>query len=346
MKTSTKKIFLLAAIGLASTLQLVSGQSAVYYYSQPMLPLHQKIPAFPVSVQEAYKLVQIKEVGEGKQTLEPNASFLAAREQLRQLQAKIQQSASMLAQAPATGPSSSQLELAKKMEDPAFQEKLAAMSDDEKLAFAMQLQQSMSESTAQPPVGPVDDAVSLALEQLAEVSYQLFNNESLIDSNVKPPFSHRIPELMQALQAHQAEIGDWERQEINKLPLRKGDITMEGSPGKEPQKVKDIKLAAVNKKIAHFNQQLRRLSVEWNEEMAFLKQQLLAADEAFASINYYEELEDRQMQTTFMGYQVNILRRLMEQYGSLESIVLPAATLEFEKNRLENAPLLEFEGQF
>ncbi|WP_224995750.1 hypothetical protein [Cesiribacter sp. SM1] len=143
-------------------------------YSKPVSPLLKELPALPTSAAEAYKMAKVVALDQDQQKMAPTESFTALKAKSQRIIEELQASTVVLS-ANVGATSNEQEALMKQMQDPEFQKKLEAMSEEEKMAFAMKAQQIMAQSAMQNNTlnGAEDEEVTAVLETMGEISFQL-----------------------------------------------------------------------------------------------------------------------------------------------------------------------------
>jgi hypothetical protein len=310
------------------------------YYNEPILPLFAKVQAPPQSVAEAFKMGVYKPESTNKPFSAP-ATLTDLQLKMEKIQQGIQVNSAMANSAATSAftPSEAQMQLAKQMQDPAFQKKIEAMSQEEKMAFAMKMQQSLSAGST--PMQPEDEDVSESMNTIAEIVTDL-NTKYLLSNN---GIGAKLGNFSAACGDNSRKWSDWELAEVKKLPLRPPQNNSEGSPGKDPQKIKNIKLASIDKQIEFMNQQFKVFTTEWNQFVKELKPEIVKADAEFSKINYFSRVHNNAFKAALLGHQGSLVNHVQQMAGVIENIIIEAGKLYIYRMEVEKAPLSTYEGE-
>lgn len=323
----------LFAAGFLLMCSIAKAQTPVFY-SEPIIPYFSKVPAPPASVGEAFKMGVYDA---STYTFTSPAYLTEFRTKLSTIQEDIQVSSAMLSMnvGPATD---TQMKLAAQMQDPAFKQKLEAMSQQEKMEFAMKMQQEMA--AASTPVQVEDEDVAEVINEIAEITTNLNMKHGLM--NFENSINGKYGAYSGKIQEYRLKMQEWEMAEVKKLPNLPQKMGF--SAGKDPQKVKNIKLASVNKQIEFMDQQLKAFNGEWNKYLQALRPELAKADQRFAKIGYYKRVRNNAFKNTLMAHQGTLISYVQTMAEITDLIVKEAGDLQALKLKVENAPLTEYEG--
>ena len=239
----------------------------------------------------------------------------------------------------ASMPSDAQMQLAKQMQDPAFQKKIEAMSQEEKMAFAMQMQQALSAGST--PMQAEDEDVSESRNTIAEIVTNLDSRYLLGNNGIVA----KLGNFSAACSDNSRKWSDWELAEVKKLPLRLPQNNEEGSPGKDPQKIKNIKLASINKQVEFMNQQLKVFTTEWNQFVKEEKPEIEKADAEFSKIGYFSRVHNHAFKAALLGQQSGLVSHVQQMASAIDTIILEAGKLYIYRMEVEKAPLSTYEGE-
>ncbi|QHT67770.1 hypothetical protein GXP67_14565 [Rhodocytophaga rosea] len=319
--------------GLSLITSIAQAQTPVFY-SEPLIPYFSKVPTPPASVAEAFKM---SAYDASTYTITSPAYLTEFRSKLSSIQEDIQISSAMLSMN--AGPSTdTQMKLAAQMQDPVFQKKIEAMSQQEKMEFAMKMQQEMAAGSA--PVQAEDEDVAEVINEIAEITTNLNTKHGLL--NFENSLNGKYSAYSQKIKEYNLKMQEWEMAEVAKLPNLPQKMGV--SAGKDPQKVKNIKLASINKQIEFMDQQLKAFNIEWNKYLQAVRPQLTKADQRFAKIEYYKRVRNNAFKNTLLAHQGTLLSYVQTMAEISELIIKESAELQALKLKVEHAPLTEYEG--
>ncbi|EMR03816.1 hypothetical protein [Cesiribacter andamanensis] len=310
-------------------------------YSKPASPLLKELPALPASSAAAYSLATATATaGEPhQQKMVPSESFATRKKSLERIIEEMQAS-SLVLSASAGSTTAEQEQLMKQLQDPAFQKKLEAMSQQEQMAFAMKMQQVMTAGGGQLN-GAEEEDVSEVLNTMGDISFQL--NGTQLEPSSYSGLQQKIAALYQNVRQHNTQVWEWEQAEYKKIPLVASHLRQQVVSNKEPKLVKELRLAAQAKRIAHMDQQLKALAPHWNAHLAYLQQTLTTVDQQLAGINYYSRFKNNVFKNQLAAYHVTSLQQIQYLWEDLEKIILESAELQLALNKLEKTPVESFD---
>jgi hypothetical protein len=146
----------------------------------------------------------------------------------------------------------------------------------------------------------------------------------------------------QKIKEYNLKMQEWEMAEVKKLPNLPQKAGM--SAGKDPQKVKNIKLASVNKQIEFMDQQLKAFAVEWNKYLQAIRPELTKADQKFARIGYYKRVRNNAFKNTLMAHQGTLLSYVQTMAEVADLMIKESGELQALQLKVEKAALTEYEG--
>jgi hypothetical protein len=320
--------------GFSFVFSIAQAQTPVFH-SEPLIPYFSKVPAPPASVNEAFKMGAYDA---NTHTFTSPAYLTEFRAKLSGIQEDIQVSSAMLSMN--VGPSTdAQMKLAAQMQDPAFKKKLESMTQQEKMEFAMKMQQAMAAGST--PVQPEDEDVADAINEIAEITTNLNMNYGLM--NFENSINGKHGAYSEKIKEHRLKMQEWEMAEVKKLPNLPQKMGM--SAGKDPQKIKNIKLASITKQIEFMDQQLKAFSVEWNKYLQAIRPVLTKADQKFAQIGYYKRVRNNAFKNTLMAHQGSLLSYVQTMAEITDLVIKDSGELQALKLKVEKAPLTEYEGE-
>jgi hypothetical protein len=331
-----KKISLhaLFVAGFSLTFSLVQAQTPVFH-TEPLIPYFSKVPAPPASVSEGFKMG----VYDASSDSFTSPVYLTEfRQKLAKIQQDIQMTGAVLNMN--AGPSTdAQAKLAAQMQDPAFQKKLESMSQQEKMEFAMKMQQTLAEGST--PVQAEDEDVADVINDIAEITTNLNTTHGLMNFENSINGKHGV--YSQKMQEYHLKMQEWEMAEVKKLPNLPQTATR--SAGKDPQKIKNIKLASVDKQIAFMDQQLKAFAVEWINYQKAIRPELTKADQKFAQIGYYKRVRNNAFKQSLMGHQGALLSYVQTMADIADLLIKETGDLYALKLKIEKTPLSAYEGE-
>lgn len=310
-------------------------QSAVFH-TEPIIPFFAKVPAPPASVAEGFKMGVYDAATE---TFSSPAYLNEFQSKLVNIQQDIQMTSAMLSMN--TGATTdAQVQLASQMQDPAFQKKIESMSQQEKMDFAMKMQQSLAAGSA--PMQAEDEDVSETINAIADLTTNLNINYGL--TNFEKSINGKHSAYSKKINDYRLKMQEWEMAEVRKLPMlpQKSDV----AAGKDPQKIKNIKLASINKQIEFMDQQLKAFSIEWNNYIKVVRPEFTKADQKFASIGYYKRIRNNVFKNSLMGHQGMLISYVQNMAEIADLMIKETGELYVLKMKVEKAPLTAYEGEY
>jgi hypothetical protein len=163
-----------------------------------------------------------------------------------------------------------------KAKDPEMKKKMKGMSKEEKMKMAMEMMGSMPA----PSVQPESPAVRAALEEWQKI----YNS---LGQGVTTPTAEQQKDNEEAIadeKAH-ADVSDWERREVDKLPMySSGEMSAH-----DPAQVKAVRLKGADKHIALANTWLHGMQKRWESAAAKVRAKYARFQEKLAAARYAEE---------------------------------------------------------
>lgn len=173
--------------------------------------------------------------------------------------------------------------------DPAeIQKKLAAMTLEEQMAFAMQMS---TPGAMVPESDAVNEALALNSELGANIGLAMSNPDGVVQKRVR---------LIMDRDAKHSEINNWAASEIQKLPL----ISFgEAGRGHDPAAVYAIQVAAMDKHIALENAYLQSLQSFWQECNSEYLHRYSPFAQQLAAIDYGNDAANQETKRILVGGQ-------------------------------------------
>jgi hypothetical protein len=243
--------------------------SATLFSQQPvkinLLEYFDKVPPPPTSAKLAYDKCDCN-IPDRQEPCVADSLFRPLLDNLQQIQTDI----SMAANTP-------QGDMMKKMQDPEFQKKMEAMSEEERIQLAMQMSRSMQMTPG--PMKPEPKAVTDCLKEGGKLSEQNGNEAMGLNVRIQAELKRQ-----QELEAKHNAVDAWQEAEIKKLPvIHSGG---EGDDGPDPKAVFAVQNNAYKKHLAIVDGELARIGKEWTEQRLKFIQRFTPYEKALEKIHY------------------------------------------------------------
>lgn len=255
---------------------------------QDLMLLINQVPPPPASVRDAYaKTNSSKATG----VLRSNADkvFESIDREIKSAEGALKKQPPDVAAA-ASGMSP---DMMKKMQEPEMKKKMKKMSKEEKMKMAMEMMGSGA--VGEPAVVMDPPPIRAALDEWQKIYMSLqpeyVNSGAVVKEEIR---------IQEEYEKGHAEINDWEKAEIDKLPqISSGEMS-----APDPAMVKVVQLKAADRHIAFANRRLGVIRSAWNayaektkSRYGIFYQKLMAADYALDSKNFSTKktLADAQM---------------------------------------------------
>ena len=258
-------LFLLCAVALS--------QQPVH---DNLLEYFDKVPAPPSSAKEAYQKCVVRVPGQDDQVV-ADSLFKPVVDQLTQIQTDIAR--------PSKSP---QAEFAEKMKDPAFQKKLQAMSEAERMKIMMELNEAMGATPG--PMKPEPRSVLACMEEVGKLNETAAGQMEDLNANTQTAIQRG-----QKLQKQHGDIDTWEQAEIAKLPEVQGQG--EGGGGPDPNAVYAIKLRAINKHLALVEEELKKTDKTWVEQRQSSRKLFTPYEKSLEKTHYGDDARNKMSKT-------------------------------------------------
>ena len=282
------------------TLLLVSAAGTTMCWGQmplktDLLKYYDKLIPPVLSSKEAYQKAKCPE-GAGNPCTD-NAMF-------DDLRSKLNEHVKELTMQSAAGESG----MMKQMQDPDFQKKLASMSQEEKMEFAMQMAQQMkppAPTTAEPP------AVQAVMREAGKINDEVGKEDMKRQEKAEAEIAYR-----QKIDTEHKSIDAWQEAEIKKLPVVH-DLTMDYP---DPKGVHRVKLEAIDKHLAVVDRELKAQSDKWSKDVAADKQRYGKFGSELVGIHYGDDAANdvsRNMLALTQRHMLTDLQILLERSNQL-----------------------------
>ncbi len=286
MKSSIAALSLFFVGGIALSQQPVKVNLLEYF---------DKVPPPPTTVKEAYEKCGC-DTPNRQGDCTADSLFKSLTDYLGKVQLDIA--------TPATG---TQGDLMRKMQDPAFQEKMKTMTEDEKMKLAMEIQ---AENTAMVtgPMKPEPRAVTVALQEMGKLNETNANDLQNLNVRVQAEMQHQ-----QEIEAKHNAVNDWESAEIKKLPIINSGGESEGWP--DPKAVYGVKINAFKKHFAIVEAELASTGKSWGEQRTKSKQLFTPYETSLEKIHYGDDAKNKITKTNLSSGQTLMI-------GSITNLIL------------------------
>lgn len=306
---------------------VISGHSIAQgqYYTKPLQLQLNKIKAVPATVKDAYAMAD--KAGSEIRIPRAIAEVIAETQEVN----RISQTTGLAGAPGAKVATDEQTKLIQEMQDPAWQKKFEAMSKQEQMAIGMKIQKAMSSGFA--PVQAENDAVMGAIEEAGKIMMSV-GELSTVRQKESP--ASIISRYQQKWTAHWDAIDEKALKAIRDLPI------IDGSPGKDPARLRSIRLGAIDQKIDLVNRDLKLFSAEWNKTFSFLAKNTTRLDGELKKINYYEQFKSTSFRSQMLGHQVQMALLIGDAASQYGEMVVSIAELQHKRTLLEREPLSIF----
>ena len=296
MKTlmTTLSLFILSAIALSQQPVKVN---LLEYFDKVLPP--------PTTVKEAYDKCGCN-VPNRQGECTADSLFKSLMDDLGKLQMDIA--------TPATG---TQGDLMRKMQDPAFQEKMKTMSDDEKMKLAMEIQ---AENTAMVtgPMKPEPQAVTAVFKEVGKLNETNAKDMENLNVAVQADMQHQ-----QEVEAKHNDVTEWERAEISKLPMINQGGEAGGGP--DPKAVHNVNISAFKKHFAIVEAELARTGKSWGEQRMKSKQLFAPYEQGLERIHYGDDAKNKITKQTLSTGQTLMIGSISNLIGGSQKAYNEAA---------------------
>jgi hypothetical protein len=291
-----------------SILPLLFFVCAAAFSQQPvnvnLLTYFDKILPPPSSAKEAYQKCLIRIPGE-EDRLAADSIFRPLVDQLEQIQTEI-----------SLPPRSPQAEFAEKMKDPEFQKKMEAMSDEEKMKMAMEMNQAMGMTPG--PMKREPKSVLKCMEEVGKLSESTAGQMQNLNSNVQKSIQQA-----QELDRQHTDIDTWEQGEINKLPEQQGGGEAGGGP--DPKAVYAVRMKAIKKHLAIVEEQLKKTDKEWAEQLSSSKKLFTPYEESLEKTHFGADAKNKMSKTNISTGQTLMIGSITNLIASSQKAYSDAA---------------------
>jgi hypothetical protein len=278
-----------------------------------------KLPAPPLDVKDAYSRLGC--VSESDAQCNSDKFYKSINDELTPLSERIAKLHVVLSQ-PAVN-------TMQKIDPEEVKKKMAAMTQEEKIAYAMQMSQQMNQQlNAANNTSIEPQAVLDAIEEYGKI-----NEQAALEMNVSAdPSNKKIQLLMNRDKKHE-EVRAWSDAEHKKIPL----VDYGAVAGKMPDQkmVAALKVTALEKHLAVENDYLKVLQSLWKDELVRLKTRFTPFQEKLAAVNYGEDARSYGNKSSLLGGQGLMLETAKGLVGWSKGATDEAANWWREKLRLE-----------
>lgn len=281
-----------------------------------MVALADKVPAPPADVKAAYLRLVCTEVNMAQQC-SADKFYQPATDELSAVKLQLEQLNMALAMPVSSG--------MQDMNPEEIQTRLASMSPEEQMQFAMQMSEQMGYGAR--ALQPEPDEVIAAIEEHSQLGGQI--SAELMNPGEK--FQKRMSLAMQRENKHQ-EINAWFKTEYERLP----QVSFgEAGRGPDPQAEYASKVASLEKHIAIENEYLQALQQFWPEYREHLKSQYIPFQQKLAAINYGEDVLNPEYKRILAGGQGLLLTPAENLLAFSREVTETAANWWLQKQELE-----------
>ncbi len=260
-----------------------------------LLEYFDKVPVPPVSAKEAYNKCGCT-INDEEKGCTPDTLFSSLNEKLTEFQTEI-----------SIPPSSPQAEMMKKMQDPAYREKMENMSEEEKMQMAMQMQAAYAPSTG--PAKPEPQKVLAVTQEVGKLN-EVHANEAM---NMSAAIQVQLKHDQELEQKHKA-VDEWEAAEIKKLPIISSPG--EGDSGPDPKAVFAVKVTAAKKHLAIVDEELKQLGQQWSQTRAKSVQIYTPFQKGMENIRYGDDAKNLATKKILSGGQSQMISSMVKLAGS------------------------------
>ena len=292
--------------------------------AQPSAQIHllgyfDRIPVPPSSAQEAYTKLHCRVDG-GQTACTPDSLFAPLESELTALNMQIMRKQSQSTAAP----SASQQDLAKKMQDPEYQKKIQSMTQEEKIAWAMEMSRGMQQGTQ--PRSPETPAVLAAINESAALT-----QSSTRDMQERVQRSADRQKHDADLQARHDAIESWLQGELQKLPSP--EEMPEDSPAAKAVKSLRVKAAERHLAVADADLQVQRRA--WLADRDSAKARCTPFVNALEATHNGDDAVNPETKAVLLGGESTVLGRVASVTGASKDLYRNAVQWYAQKARLE-----------
>lgn len=333
--------------GISLTIGLTTAETGLAqsnsFYSQPLLPLVSKMPLPPSNTQEALQLgtISLRNNDFASDFVLPAPSISELKAFTLQLKEEIKTTAEILSFN--DGPTSSlEADLIQQILAPEFRRNFEHLDEKKKFELKVQIREVVEAAAAENAMAPEDEKEEVveALRRLGGITAEL--KEKFTGANYSRNVKEKFSIVKQNIRKKRQELSEWEEQEINKLSASKIPYATDSAYLLE--KVREIKLMAVQKELKYVDQQLKRFRVDWENHFQVVEKVIISFDRELSGIGYFHNVRNNLSKTVIMGCQTQLLTDIVSLTEAVEEIVVLYGDLELQKEFLEKANILELEA--
>jgi len=199
-------------------------------------------------------------------------------------------------------------DMMKQMQDPDFQKKLASMSQEEKMKFAMEMAQQMKPpepTTAEPP------QVTSVMREAGKINDEVGQEDMKRMEKAQSELAYR-----QKIDAEHKAIDTWQQAEIERLPV----IHDKTEDHPDPKGVHRVKLEAIDKHLAVVDRELKAQSAAWSKDVSAQKLRYGKFASDLAAIHYGDDAANdvtRNMLSMTQRHMLTDMQMLLERSNQL-----------------------------
>ena len=259
-----------------------------------LMPLIGQVPPPPASVKDAYaKTTSSKE----NQVFRCNADKLFASIDTETESVE----AAFKAQGPDAAVAASGMtpEMVKKSQDPELKKQMKKMSKEERMKMAMEMMNSGA--VPQPTVVMDPPPIRAALDEWSKIYSGLPAEHQASGAAMQEEMR-----IQAEYEKGHADISDWEKTEIAKLPqISSGEMS-----APDPAQVKVVRLKAADRHIAHANRRLEVIRSEWIAFVEKTRNRYGVFYQKFVTADYALDSKNPSTKKTLADAQMMILKDL------------------------------------
>ena len=283
-----------------------------------LMPLIGQVPPPPASVKDAYGKITIsKEYG----VIRCNADklFESVEKDVKGVQDAFksqEHTAAMSGVSP---------EAMKKAQDPELQKQMKKMTKEEKMKMAMEM---MNSGAYTRPVVVMDPPpIRAALDEWMKIYSGLTTDQQTSVAAMKEEMR-----IQQEYEKGHSDISDWEKTEIDKLPqISSGEMS-----APDPAKVKEVRLKAADRHIAHANKRLEAIRSSWKALVEKTRSKYGVFYQKFVAADYGLDSKNQSTKKTLADAEIMVLTDIggiisRSRTAYLESAEWMAQRLEIEQ---------------
>jgi len=199
-------------------------------------------------------------------------------------------------------------DMMKQMQDPDFQKKLASMSQEEKMKFAMEMAQQMKPpepTTAESP------QVTSVMREAGKINDEVGQEDMKRMEKGQSELAYR-----QKIDAEHKAIDTWQQAEIERLPV----IHDKTEDHPDPKGVHRVKLEAIDKHLAIVDRELKAQSAAWSKDVSAQKLRYGKFASDLAAIHYGDDAANdvtRNMLSMTQRHMLTDMQMLLERSNQL-----------------------------